>query len=119
MCVNAGHPLGTLMTQGCLPVPLETALEHMVDLAAWACDHVPQARAVLASGFPYHHAGASPLQDLAFTIGTAIDYLRQLLGAGLKPAAAVGQIRFQVAVGCQFFGCGEAAGPAPHVGEGT
>jgi methylmalonyl-CoA mutase len=96
-------PLGTLLTHGTLPGPLETALGQMADLAAWTMQRLPRATSVLASGFPYHHAGASSLQDLAFTIGTAVEYLRALVEAGLDRNAAARQIRFQVAVGCQFF----------------
>jgi methylmalonyl-CoA mutase len=96
-------PLGTLMTQGTLPVSLETALRQMADLVAWTAEHHPPASAVSVSGLPYHHAGASSLQDLAYMIGTGVEYLRAMVDAGVDRATAVKQIRFHVAVGCQFF----------------
>jgi methylmalonyl-CoA mutase len=96
-------PLGTLMTQGMLPMPLAAALGQMADLVAWTAQHHPAASAVSVSGLPYHHAGASSLQDLAYMIGTGVEYLRAMVDAGVDRVTAVKQIRFHLAVGCQFF----------------
>ncbi len=57
-------PLGTLMREGSLPVPLKAALEQMADLAAWTAAHAPHMTAVEVGTAPYHHAGATTTQDL-------------------------------------------------------
>ncbi len=102
-CAFNADPLGTLMTQGTLPMSLETSMGQMADLAAWTDQNFPHSTAVLVSGFPYHHAGASSLQDLAYMIGTGVEYLRAMGEFGLDLAKAARQIRFQVAVGSPFF----------------
>ena len=96
-------PLGTLMREGALAQPLDVALLHMTDLAAWTTSHLPNVSSVRVSTAVYHHAGAESVQDLAFAVGTAVEYLRAMTTAGLECNAAVKQIAFHETVGCKFF----------------
>jgi len=96
-------PLGTLMRDGALAQPLDVALLHMTDLAAWTTSHLPNVSSVRVSTSVYHNAGADSVQDLAFAMGTAVEYLRAMTTAGLEFNAAVRQIAFHEAVGCKFF----------------
>ena len=96
-------PLGTLMRDGALPQPLDVALLHMADLAAWTSSRLPNVSSVRVSTAVYHHAGSDSIQDLAFAVGTAVEYLRVLTAAGLELNAAVRQIAFHETVGCKFF----------------
>jgi len=96
-------PLGTLMRDGVLPQPLDVALLHMTDLAVWTTSHLPNVSSVRVSTAVYHHAGADAVQDLAFAIGTAVEYVRAMTAAGLEFNAAVRQIAFHETVGCKFF----------------
>jgi len=96
-------PLGTLMRDGALPQPLDVALLDMTDLAAWTSSHLPNVSSVRVSTAVYHHAGADSVQDLAFAVGTAVEYLRAMTAAGLEFNAAVRQIAFHETVGARFF----------------
>jgi len=96
-------PLGTLLRDGSLPVPLDVALKQMADLAAWTAANAPNMTAVEVGTGPYHHAGATSVQDLAALLGTGIDYLRVLTNAGLDVNTAARQITFSVSVGCRFY----------------
>ncbi len=96
-------PLGALMWEGALPVPLDVALKQMADLAAWTAAHAPRMTAVEVSTSPYHHAGATSSQDLAFLLGTGVEYLRALTAGGLDLSAAAKQIAFSVSIGCRFY----------------
>lgn len=102
-CAFNADPLGALMSDGQLDVPLDTALNRMADLAAWTAAHYPNATAVKVDTAPYHHAGASSTQDLAFAVGTAVEYLRAMTKVALDIDKAAGQIVFETSVGCQFF----------------
>ena len=75
----------------------------MADLAAWTASHLPNVSSVRVSTAAYHYAGADPVQDLAFAVGTAAEYLRAMTAAGLEFNAAVGQIAFHETVGSKFF----------------
>jgi methylmalonyl-CoA mutase len=102
-CAFNADPLGALVRDGPLNVPLDVALAQMADLAAWTAAHFPGAAAVEVGTGPYHHAGATSTQDLAFGVATALEYLRAMTAAGLDVDAAARQIVFGVSIGTQFF----------------
>src|SRR4029434_7573164 len=81
-------PLGALMWEGSLSVSLDIAPKQMADLAAWTAAHAPRMTAVEVGTAPYHHAGATSAQDLAFLLGTGAEYLRVLTEGGLDVNAA-------------------------------
>jgi methylmalonyl-CoA mutase len=96
-------PLKALMRDGALPMPLDTALAQMADLAHWTLRNAPQMRAVEVSTAPYHNAGASAVADVAFAIATGTEYLRVLTESGLAIDDAARQISFSMALGCRFY----------------
>ena len=102
-CAFNADPLGTLIADGQLDVPLDLALDQMADLAAWTATNYPKATAVKVDTGAYHHAGATSTQDLAFAVATAVEYLRAMTGAGLDIDTATRQIVFESSIGCQFF----------------
>ena len=97
------NPLGVLMLHGTLPLPLDAAIAQMVDLAAWTSKRYPNITAIRVSTTMYHQAGASPVQELAYAMRTAVEYLRAMTAAGMEINTAVKQIAFHEAVGCRFF----------------
>lgn len=96
-------PLGALMRDGRLTVPLTIALTHLGDLAAWTARNAPGMRSVEVCTSPYHHAGATAVQDLAFMMATGLEYLRALGRAGLDVSTAARQFVFSDSLGCNFF----------------
>jgi methylmalonyl-CoA mutase len=75
-------PLAVLARDGHLPVLAETALAQLAELAAWTARTYPQVTAVRVGTAPYHHAGATAAQDLAFGMASAVEYLRAMTGVG-------------------------------------
>ena len=98
-------PLGVLMLHGTLPLPLDAAIAQMVDLAAWTAKRYTNVTAIRVSTTVYHQAGASPVQELAYAMETAVEYVRAMTAAGMDINTAVKQIAFHEAVGCRFFQC--------------
>jgi methylmalonyl-CoA mutase len=96
-------PLAVLVRDGHLPVSPEVALTQLADLAAWAAANYPQVTSARVGTAPYHHAGATAAQDLAFAMGTAVTYLRAMTGAGLDVDAAARQILFSLSLGTHHF----------------
>jgi methylmalonyl-CoA mutase len=96
-------PLKALVRDGSLPIPLDTALRQMADLAAWTARNAPHMTAVEASASPYHNAGATSVADVAFMVATGLDYLRALTDAGLDIDEAARQITFTMGLGCRFY----------------
>jgi methylmalonyl-CoA mutase len=96
-------PLAVLARDGQLPVPAETALAQMAELAAWTAKNYPHVTAVRVGTAPYHHAGATAAQDLAFGMATAVEYLRAMTRAGIDLDTAARQILFSISVGTHHF----------------
>jgi methylmalonyl-CoA mutase len=102
-CAFNADPLGALMAEGQLQVPLDAALAQTADLAAWTAANYPQCMSVEVNTDAYHHTGATSTQDLAFAAATAVEYLRAMTSAGLDVDTAIRQVVFNMSVGCRFF----------------
>lgn len=96
-------PLAVLAREGTLPTPLEDSLRQAAYLAAYADRRLSAATSLRVGTAPYHHAGATATQDLAFSMATALEYLRVLTAAGLPIDRAAPQLLFSYAVGTHFF----------------
>jgi methylmalonyl-CoA mutase len=96
-------PLAVLTRDGQLPVPPAEALALMADLAAWTAANYPHVTAVRVGSAPYHHAGATAAQDVAFGMATAVEYLRAMTAAGLDVDTAARQILFSISLGTHHF----------------
>jgi methylmalonyl-CoA mutase len=96
-------PFAVLVRDGHLPMAAESALVLMADLAAWTAGHYPHVTAVRVGTAPYHHAGATAAQDIAFGMATAVEYLRAMTVAGMAVDAATRQILFSVSLGTHHF----------------
>jgi methylmalonyl-CoA mutase len=99
----AFDPIGLLAGEGRVQGGIRARLAELRDLAAWCSANAPSLRAVDVSNDPYDGGGASTVQELAYTIATGVEYLRQLVGGGMSVEAAARQIGFSYAVSGDFF----------------
>ncbi|MEM7434538.1 MAG: methylmalonyl-CoA mutase family protein [Myxococcota bacterium] len=97
-------PVGLLAKEGRAPGGLRARLRELRGLGSWCAEHTPNLSAVCVSSDPYHGGGASAVQELAATLATAVEYLRQLTDGGLGIDAAARQLRFAIPVSSDFFG---------------
>lgn len=96
-------PLAVLARDGHLTRSLAASLADVAALAAWTASRYPNSRAIRVGTAPYHHAGATATQDLAFSLATAVEYLRAMTHAGMTIDAAAQQLTFSYAIGCNIF----------------
>lgn len=96
-------PLAVLAREGELPQEPEVALSLLGDLAQWTSQNCTGVTAVAVDTSPYHHAGATAAQDLAFGLATGVAYLRAMTDAGLDIDAAAGQILLRMSLGTHHF----------------
>lgn len=99
----AFDPIALLAGEGQIRGGLRARLAEMRDLASWCAAHAPALRAVHVSSDPYDGGGASAVQELAYTIATGVEYLRQLTDGGMSIDDAARQIGFSYAVSGDFF----------------
>lgn len=96
-------PLGFLAAEGMLPVSLTTVFDHMAESAGWAVRSAPALKTIGVGGLPYREAGASAVQELAFALATAVEYINRMMDRGMAPADISGQIRFTFGIGSAYF----------------
>jgi methylmalonyl-CoA mutase len=96
-------PLGVLAAEGGYPVPLEAAYEDLAGLADWASRRAPGLSVIGIGTDPYHEAGASAVQELAFALATGAEYLRALGERDLPPARTAPLVQLSFQVGPHFF----------------
>jgi methylmalonyl-CoA mutase len=96
-------PLGVLAHQGQLPQSVEGAYREMVVLTRWASEHAPQLQTICTHSRAWHESGANAVQELAFTLATAVEYLRAASQRGLEADLVAPRMRFAITVGVNFF----------------
>jgi methylmalonyl-CoA mutase len=96
-------PLGTLARYGGLLKVPEESLRSLATLAKRTAAEFTQVTAVGVDTSPYHDAGATATQDLAFSIATAVEYLRVMTDSGLSGNSAARQMLFRVSLGTHHF----------------
>lgn len=96
-------PLGALASKGSLPMGLDQAYDQLADLTQWAKANAPKSLTLVACGRPYHESGANAVQDLAFTLASAVATLRALEARGVSVEDAASRMLVRLSVGGHFF----------------
>jgi len=63
--------------------PIEPAMRLVTDMIEWCSEHMPRWHPVSISGYHMAEAGATPAQEIAFTLANAKAYVQAALAAGL------------------------------------
>lgn len=96
-------PLGVIAHEGKLPQSVEDAYREMAVLTRWTATHAPHLQTVCVHGRAWHEAGGSAVEELAFTLATGLEYLRELNYRGVEVNTAAPRMRFAITVGSSFF----------------
>ncbi|MGH7719301.1 MAG: acyl-CoA mutase large subunit family protein [Gemmatimonadaceae bacterium] len=72
------------MAQHAWVYPIEPALRLIVDCFEWSATHAPQWNTISISGYHIREAGASAVQELAFTLADGFTYVERGIARGLK-----------------------------------
>ncbi len=74
--------------------PIRSAMKLVVDTFEFCTNHVPRYNPISVSGYHIREAGATALQELAFTLRDGIEYVEWGLRAGLNLEQFVPRISF-------------------------
>jgi methylmalonyl-CoA mutase N-terminal domain/subunit len=72
------------MAQHAWVFPVEPALKLIGDVFEWAAEHTPLWNTVSISGYHIREAGATAVQELAFTLANGFEYVERGLARGLQ-----------------------------------
>jgi len=71
------------MAQHAWVYPVEPALKIIVDMFEWASEHTPKWNTISISGYHIREAGATAVQELAFTLANGLAYVERGMARGL------------------------------------
>ena len=83
--------------------PPEPSMRIVADIIAHTAAHMPKFHSISISGYHMQEAGATVVQELAFTLADGIDYVRAALKGGLDVDAFAPRLSFFFNVGMNFF----------------
>ncbi|THE11252.1 methylmalonyl-CoA mutase [Bacillus timonensis] len=96
-------PLAILVEKGQLSMEPEAAYDQLAESVKWVMENQPKLRTILVKGEPYHNGGANAVQELAFTMGTAIEYMSELLDRGLTVDQIASRMTFSFSIGSNVY----------------
>jgi len=83
--------------------PPEPSMRIVADIIAYTAQRMPRFNSISISGYHMQEAGATCVQELAFTIADGIEYVRAALSTGLAVDAFAPRLSFFFAIGMNFF----------------
>ena len=83
--------------------PPAPSMRIVADIIEFTATEMPKFNSISISGYHMQEAGATAVQELAFTIADGKEYVRAALAKGLDVDAFAGRLSFFFAIGMDFF----------------
>ncbi len=83
--------------------PPEPSMRIVSDIIAYTSANMPKFNSISISGYHMHEAGATAVQELAFTIADGKEYVQRAMASGLNIDAFAGRLSFFFGIGMNFF----------------
>ncbi|MGL5839276.1 MAG: methylmalonyl-CoA mutase [Sphingorhabdus sp.] len=83
--------------------PPEPSMRIVSDIIAYTSANMPKFNSISISGYHMHEAGATAVQELAFTIADGKEYVTRAIASGLDIDAFAGRLSFFFGIGMNFF----------------
>ncbi len=83
--------------------PPEPSMRIVADIIAYTAANMPRFNSISISGYHMQEAGATQLQELAFTLADGMEYVRAAQARGLDVDAFAPRLSFFFAIGMNFF----------------
>ena len=96
-------PYEYLLTKGDLPISLNQTFDEMKLATELMIKSNSPIKTIGVSGIPFNNAGANAIQELAFVLATAVEYLNQMIERGLKADDVARRIKFTFGIGSFYF----------------
>ncbi|MFQ5515784.1 MAG: methylmalonyl-CoA mutase, partial [Myxococcota bacterium] len=83
--------------------PPEPSMRIVADIIEYTAAHMPRFNSISISGYHMQEAGATQVQELAFTLADGLEYVRAALDRGLSLDHFAPRLSFFFAIGMNFF----------------
>jgi methylmalonyl-CoA mutase len=83
--------------------PPAASMRIVADIIGYTAKHMPKFNSISISGYHLQEAGATSVQELAFTLADGLEYVRAALGRGLAIDDFAPRLSFFFNIGMNFF----------------
>ncbi|MDA5192549.1 methylmalonyl-CoA mutase [Govanella unica] len=83
--------------------PPKPSMRIIADIIDYTAHKMPKFNSISISGYHMQEAGATQVQELAFTLADGMEYVRSALDRGLDVDKFAGRLSFFFAIGMNFF----------------
>ncbi len=83
--------------------PPAPSMRIVADIIEYTAKKMPKFNSISISGYHMHEAGATAVQELAYTLADGIEYVRAALGKGLAVDQFAPRLSFFFGIGMNFF----------------
>src|ERR1043166_835373 len=83
--------------------PPAPSMRIVADIIEFTAQKMPKFNSISISGYHMHEAGATAVQELAYTLADGIEYVRAALAKGLKVDEFAPRLSFFFGIGMNFF----------------
>src|SRR5690606_32062762 len=83
--------------------PPAPSMRIIADIIAYTSQNMPKFNSISIPGYHMQEAGATQVQELAFTLADGMEYVRAATARGLDVDAFAGRLSFFFATGMNFF----------------
>tara|TARA_B100001013_G_scaffold128060_3_gene74642 strand:- start:893 stop:2818 length:1926 start_codon:yes stop_codon:yes gene_type:complete len=95
--------LKEFMVRNTFVYPPKPSMRIVADIIAYASKKMPKFNSISISGYHMQEAGANQVQELAYTLGDGLEYVRAALNRGLKIDDFAPRLSFFFSIGMNFF----------------
>ncbi|WP_299616360.1 methylmalonyl-CoA mutase [Pelagibius sp.] len=97
------HILKEFMVRNTYIYPPAPSMRIIADIIGYTSREMPRFNSISISGYHMQEAGATCVQELAFTLADGVEYVRAALSKGLDVDAFAPRLSFFFAIGMNFF----------------
>ena len=83
--------------------PPEPSMRIVADIICYTAEQMPRFNPISISGYHMQEAGATIVQELAFTLADGVEYVRAAVAAGMAVDRFAPRLSFFFAIGMNFF----------------
>src|SRR5687768_12847721 len=83
--------------------PPAPSMRIVADIIAYTSEHMPRFNSISISGYHLLEAGATAVQELAFTLADGMEYVRTAIARGLDVDSFAPRLSFFFGIGMNFF----------------
>uniref|UniRef100_A0A7C3UJW0 Methylmalonyl-CoA mutase n=1 Tax=Geoglobus ahangari TaxID=113653 RepID=A0A7C3UJW0_9EURY len=91
------------IARGTYIFPPEPSLRLATDIIMFCAKEMPKWNSISISGYHMEEAGATPVQEVAFTLANGIEYVQRVIDRGMDVDQFAPQLSFFFAAGNNFF----------------